>query len=207
MQGVSLYAHLDRGDGICKHLKGNLCGIYDERPLICRVDDCYEQFFKGEYSRDEFYNLNYQVCNQLKTRRCVMFLNSLNSEEKNNFMKLAVAIMKADGVIEESEKQIISVYAAEMQIPVCNVDSYENVDAIIDAFAANSTMQTKRIVFLELLALALADGNYAQEEKTLVQQVANAFGIDKPFIEKAISLEDAYTAAYMSLANLVEKGE
>ena len=46
LQGISIYADLDRGDGICKYLKGNLCSIYNERPLLCRIDDCYEHFSK-----------------------------------------------------------------------------------------------------------------------------------------------------------------
>lgn len=136
-----------------------------------------------------------------------MFLNSLNPTEKDNFMKLAVAVIKADGVVEESEKQILSAYANEMQIPVCNLDEQSNADNIIKEFAVNSALQTKRIVFLELLALAFADGNYAAEEKALVQQIASVFEFDKAFIEQAINLEDAYMAAYMSLVNLVEKGE
>ena len=136
-----------------------------------------------------------------------MFLNSLNPTEKDNFMKLAVAVIKADGVVEESEKQILSAYANEMQIPVCNFDEQVDNDSIIKKIAMDSTPQTKRIVFLELLALAFADGNYAAEEKALVQQLADAFEIDRAFIEKAINLEDSYIAAYMSLAHLVEKGE
>lgn len=136
-----------------------------------------------------------------------MFLNSLNSTEKDNFMKLAVAVIKADGVVEESEKQILSAYANEMQIPVCNLDEQYDTDSIIKVFAMTSTLQTKRIIFLELLALAFADGNYAAEEKALVQQLADAFEFDRAFIEQAINLEDAYVAAYMSLVNLVEKGE
>lgn len=136
-----------------------------------------------------------------------MFLNSLNPTEKDNFMKLAVAVIKADGVVEESERQILSAYANEMQIPVCNLDEQCDADSIIKEFAMNSTPQTKRIVFLELLALAFADGNYAAEEKALVQQLADAFEFDRALIEKAINLEDAYVAAYMSLVNLVEKGE
>jgi Fe-S-cluster containining protein len=33
-------AHLDRGDLTCKHLTpANLCGIYEERPKLCRVDE------------------------------------------------------------------------------------------------------------------------------------------------------------------------
>ena len=136
-----------------------------------------------------------------------MFLNSLNSTEKDNFMKLAVVVIKADGVVEESEKQILSAYANEMQIPVCNLDEQYDTDSIIKEFAMTSTLQTKRIIFLELLALAFADGNYAAEEKALVQQLADAFEFDRAFIEQAINLEDAYVAAYMSLVNLVEKGE
>ncbi len=136
-----------------------------------------------------------------------MFLNSLNSTEKDNFMKLAVAVIKADGVVEESEKQILSAYANEMQIPVCNLDKQCDADSIIKEFAVTSTLQTKRIIFLELLALAFADGNYAAEEKALVQQLTDAFEFDRAFIEQAINLEDTYVAAYMSLVNLVEKGE
>lgn len=136
-----------------------------------------------------------------------MFLNSLNPTEKDNFMKLAVAVIKADGVVEESEKQILSAYANEMLIPACNLDEQCDTDSIIKEFAMTSTPQTKRIIFLELLALAFADGNYATEEKALVQQLADAFEFDRAFIEQAINLEDAHVAAYMSLVNLVEKGE
>lgn len=136
-----------------------------------------------------------------------MFLNSLNPTEKDNFMKLAVAVIKADGVVEESEKQILSAYANEMPIPVCNLDEQCDADSIIKEFAMTSTPQTKRIIFFELLALAFADGNYATEEKALVQQLADAFEFDRAFIEQAINLEDAYVAAYISLVNLVEKGE
>ena len=136
-----------------------------------------------------------------------MFLNSLNPTEKDNFMKLAVAVIKADGIVEESEKQILSTYANEMQIPICNLDGQGNIDKIVKEFATNSTLQTKRIVFLELLSLAFVDGSYTTEEKVLIQQLANAFELDRAFIEQAINLEDAYMAVYMSLVNLVEKGE
>lgn len=122
-------------------------------------------------------------------------------------MKLAVAVIKADGIVEESEKQILSDYAKEMQIPICVSVEQSDTESIIKEFAMNSTLQTKRIVFLELLALTFADGNCAVEEKTLVQQLADAFEFDRTFIEQAVNLQDAYVSAYMSLVNLVEKGE
>ena len=36
-----LYRELDRGDGVCRYLDGNLCSIYATRPLLCRVDESY----------------------------------------------------------------------------------------------------------------------------------------------------------------------
>jgi len=65
---TSLSVELNRGDGVCKYLEGNLCSIYNTRPLICRVDESYETFFKDKMSRDEFYKLNYSECQKLKNR-------------------------------------------------------------------------------------------------------------------------------------------
>ena len=56
-----LYSDLDRGDGVCNYLEGNLCSIYDKRPDLCRVDDCYEKYFSDLYTKDEYYKLNYEA--------------------------------------------------------------------------------------------------------------------------------------------------
>lgn len=61
-----LYADLDRGDGTCKYLIGNLCSIYSERPIFCRIDDCYEKFFKEDMDLNEYYRLNEIECKKLK---------------------------------------------------------------------------------------------------------------------------------------------
>ena len=62
-----LYRDLDRGDGICRYLTGNLCSIYETRPLLCRVDESYEAFFSEIYTRDEYYRLNEDACRILKS--------------------------------------------------------------------------------------------------------------------------------------------
>lgn len=61
-----LYAELDRGDGVCKYLSGNLCSIYESRPLLCRIDESYEKFFKEVMSLEEYYQLNHDACQLLK---------------------------------------------------------------------------------------------------------------------------------------------
>lgn len=62
-----LYTALDRGDGVCIYLDGNKCSIYNERPLLCRVDECYDVYFKDAMAKDEYYKLNYEACDKLKT--------------------------------------------------------------------------------------------------------------------------------------------
>lgn len=61
-----VYKDLDNGQGVCKYLCGNLCSIYEYRPLICRIDESYEIFFKNQMSKDEYYRLNYECCKYLK---------------------------------------------------------------------------------------------------------------------------------------------
>ena len=61
-----IYKELDRGDGVCKYLEGNKCSIYNERPLLCIVDEAFEVYFKNIMSKEEYYNLNYEACYKLK---------------------------------------------------------------------------------------------------------------------------------------------
>lgn len=57
---------MDRGDGVCRFLTGNLCSIYDRRPLLCRIDESYDFYFSEQYSKKEYYQLNYEICQKLK---------------------------------------------------------------------------------------------------------------------------------------------
>ena len=61
-----IYAPLNRGDGVCKYLKGNDCSIYENRPVLCRIDESYDRFFSEMMSREEFYDINKQACKQLQ---------------------------------------------------------------------------------------------------------------------------------------------
>lgn len=61
-----LYRELDRGDGVCKYLINNLCSIYSKRPLLCRIDESYDTYFKSMMTKEEFYKLNYEGCISIK---------------------------------------------------------------------------------------------------------------------------------------------
>lgn len=65
-----LTAYLDRGDGTCHHFDSikNLCTIYKDRPLVCRVEDYYYQYLSNIYEWEEFIQLNLNICRTLQTQ-------------------------------------------------------------------------------------------------------------------------------------------
>lgn len=63
-----IYRQLDRGDGVCRYLCGNLCSIYTSRPLLCRIDESYDVFFRDRMSKEEYYRLNCEACDKMKHR-------------------------------------------------------------------------------------------------------------------------------------------
>lgn len=77
LKNSEMYRMLDRGDGVCKYLRGNLCSIYEERPLLCRVDDAYELYFKEQYTREEYYKINYEGCERIQSHN---ICNNLKEE-------------------------------------------------------------------------------------------------------------------------------
>ncbi len=64
-----IYNELHNGDGICMYLKNDICTIYDDRPLVCRIDECYEVMFKEKISYEDYLELNYRFCKELKKSR------------------------------------------------------------------------------------------------------------------------------------------
>ncbi|OAI88494.1 MULTISPECIES: YkgJ family cysteine cluster protein [Pseudomonas] len=64
---------LDRGDGTCRHYDANSkgCGIYQDRPDICRVDLQFTERYARDYSWDEFVRLNLEICSYLQHQHAV----------------------------------------------------------------------------------------------------------------------------------------
>ena len=65
LKGIPQLAAFDRGNGVCIHLKDNLCSIYESRPDICNVEKMYV-FFKEQMSEEEYLQLMSNSCKVLK---------------------------------------------------------------------------------------------------------------------------------------------
>jgi len=63
--------HMANPDGVCKYLDEatNLCTIYSQRPIFCRVDELYEKNLADKMSREEFYRINKEVCKKFRQQK------------------------------------------------------------------------------------------------------------------------------------------
>ena len=64
--GIAELKMFDRGDGVCMHLQGNTCSIYNKRPNICNSKYMFEHHFSRYMTADEFIKKNKESCIKIK---------------------------------------------------------------------------------------------------------------------------------------------
>jgi tellurite resistance protein len=143
----------------------------------------------------------------MKTRRGMMFLNRLNQQEKEIFLKLAIVVIRADGKIEENEKTFIAGYAHEMNISSYDLTIEFNAKPLCKSIRENSSYAVKHIFLVELTACAYADGNFGKEEKDLINLMTVDLGLTEHDLSECIKLLKNYTSAVNALTNFVQEGK
>lgn len=58
---------LDRGDSVCRYLdeQTNFCQIYQDRPLVCRVEEYYKKHLSNQIKWIDFIEINLKICKEL----------------------------------------------------------------------------------------------------------------------------------------------
>lgn len=56
-------------NGVCMHLQNKQCVIYENRPLLCKIDKAYEDIFSQFMSKEVFYEQNAAACNELQRQQ------------------------------------------------------------------------------------------------------------------------------------------
>lgn len=133
-----------------------------------------------------------------------MYLSELSVEEKQAFLQLAYYMAKTDGIYADEERALLSEYAKECDYHFNEPESSIQIQDILSSLKS-STNKSKRIIFLEITAMALIDTKFENEEKAFLAQVAKAFSIPDSDIEEAVNLCDDYLTIGLSLNNFIIK--
>jgi len=72
-QNISAITELkefDLGNGVCTYYDfiTNECKIYNDRPKICQVDKMFELKYNEYFTKEEFYIVNANACNDLQDK-------------------------------------------------------------------------------------------------------------------------------------------
>ena len=72
--GVFLAKDMVLPNGVCKFFdeSNNLCKIYSNRPIFCRVDDFYNKFLSENIPRQKFYDQVKNACKKLREKNFVI---------------------------------------------------------------------------------------------------------------------------------------
>lgn len=131
-----------------------------------------------------------------------MYLALLKQNEKENFLKLAVALSSADGNFGEEEHFMISQYCDEMGIDNHIPNDIEK-DFVINNIANDSSEQNKKIIIFELLGLAMSDKNFAEAEETLIITLAEKLDLNADYVSSCKEMITKYLELQTQINNYI----
>ena len=129
-----------------------------------------------------------------------MFLQVMNTEEKEKFLELVYKIANIDGEYAEEEQEIVNSYKNELGLS--KVPETSDIDGLVRYFSAKAT-ELKKIVLFETVGFINADEKIEKEEADLLDKMSGAFGLDKDVVDRiksvAKKLQDVYDEVYSAL--------
>ena len=131
-----------------------------------------------------------------------MYLDLLQDLEKVAFSRLAYALIAFHGIDEHEEKLF---YAAVAEMGLDELDVADAVDIALECSAFGS-LSSKRIALIELMLLALADGDLEHEEQSLLDTIILAFEFDEQTLTEAWQWVSAWFQTYRAGKDFVQLG-
>lgn len=134
-----------------------------------------------------------------------MYLRNLDNEKKHLFLDLELLIANSDGNFDETEKAIIDYHCGEMHIDNNNYINELDFSEIMKRVKRDFSDEEKRIFFLELVAVVLADGKYHAEEKKIICKLSDTFGISEEKSGQAFQIINKLQEVYTDMNKFVKE--
>ncbi len=104
-----------------------------------------------------------------------MYLKDLSPDCKKSFLALARLLIAADGVFASEELAMLDDVAFEMGVAP---DSGTTGDIVEDLCEAVQRPEARAQMLLELVSLAHIDDEYSTEERKLLREISQQWGVD-----------------------------
>jgi hypothetical protein len=132
-----------------------------------------------------------------------MYLDRLNDVEKVAFSRLAYLLISYYGIDDHEQKLF---YSALGEMGLDGSDLEGEIVPAIEA-AAFQSPAAKRIALLELLLLALADGDLEESEQNVLDVIIAEFSFDEDTLEHAWNWVRDWYQTYQSGNAFISMGD
>ncbi len=133
-----------------------------------------------------------------------MYLSKLSKKQKEFFLDMCILLSYVDNDFAKEEKQIIEQLCDEMNIEP-RYETTKDLEVILKEFADISSSREKRIVFIELLGIVMADKRIAEEEKEYMEVVLESFDMDRNELNDAFILVKELYEVYEKFAGFLNR--
>ncbi len=128
-----------------------------------------------------------------------MFLNNLSLNQRIVFLGLANRILIIDNSVDGDEISYLHRICAEMSLDLHDGEEYP-IETLNEIFPKE---EEKRLVIIELMALAKSNEEFHEYEKEFIEKVINAFGIAPSILEEIETLVNEYFSIHKKLTNFI----
>ena len=127
-----------------------------------------------------------------------MLLFELSKEESKAFMRIVLEFVSIDNKVNREEKNIVAKYLSKLNLSreEANNLTVEEAKEILK----NSEDKIKKMIYFDLLGVALIDGDYETSEIDFLDEIANQFNISR-------ANKIAFANYYYELDNMKDRSE
>ncbi len=132
-----------------------------------------------------------------------MLLNKLQDENKELFLRLEMLLVNIDGKYCDSERRLVEQHCREMGIQPIEYDKTVTIEKIAETINREMSVEERKIIFIELITVAIIDGVYDEREKEFVEYLRKMLHMPKEVGEQALALVQKLIDASVSIENFV----
>ena len=132
-----------------------------------------------------------------------MLLNKLQDENKELFLRLEMLLVNIDGKYCDSERRLVEQHCREMGIQPIEYDKTVTIEKIAETINREMSVEERKIILIELITVAIIDGDYDEREKEFVEYLRKMLHMPKEVGEQALALVQKLIDASVSIENFV----
>lgn len=132
-----------------------------------------------------------------------MFLNNLSFQQRKVFLGLAKKMLEIDGGIDEEEENYLRSICKEMSLGLKD-DVQFTIEELNDIY---HTPEERKVILVELFALAFSNGEYHELEEKLILSIIDTFDMEKADLKNIEKLIEQFFSTQKEIIDFIAPEE